>query len=103
MTSYDVIKFGTFFTVKPLRIESSLNSLKINIFKRNLDTKCLEHIENEKRTVFVKFRHFLDISENSDFGQFLSQSSRLGNILDALSLTDFEKIVLKSLLEKVLT
>ena len=48
-------------------------------------------------TVFSKFTiftNFLDFTENSNFGPFLSQNYRLGNIFDAFKLNDIARATL---------
>ena len=58
---------------------------------------CLEHIENKKITVLTKvpdFPDFSDFPKNSDFGPFLSQNSRSGNILDAFKRNDIASATL---------
>ena len=57
----------------------------------------LEHIEHKKITVFTKvpdFPDFSDFPKNSDFGPFLTQNSRSGNILDAFKLNDIASATL---------
>ena len=48
----------------------------------------MKHIENKKTTIFTKFPDFSDFPENSDFGPFLSQISRSGNIFNVSKLND---------------
>ena len=58
---------------------------------------CLKNIEHEKITVFTKvpdFPDFSDFPKNSDFGPFLSQNSRSGNILDAFKRNDIASATL---------
>jgi len=52
---------------------------------------CLEHIEHKKSTVLPKVPEF---PPNSDFGPFLSQNSRSGNILDVFKLNDIASATL---------
>ena len=57
----------------------------------------MKHIENKKTTIFTKvpdFPDFSDFPKNSDFGPFLSQNSRSGNILDALKRNDIASATL---------
>ena len=65
------------------------------MFLNKIWTQCVftwsKHIENKKLTVFSKTRDFPAFSnfpENFDFGPFLSQNSRSGNIFDAFKLHD---------------
>ena len=55
---------------------------------------CLEHIEHKKITVFTKVPDFSDFPKNSDFGPFLTQNSRSGNILDAFKRNDIASATL---------
>ena len=95
MTSYDVIKYGTFFSwSNPYKLKTFKLLQKSKFFSAIWTQSAflwLKHIDNKKITVFEKiadFPDFSDFPENSDFGPFLSQISRSGNIFNVSKLND---------------